>query len=245
MKAQEVGLKAQPKAAQRKKGRRQVMTFTFYQVDPAWRRLEEKERERGKAEFLQVLLEYTKGLVIKSYSLIGLRGDCDFLLWRIGEDMETLQEMSAKLFKTGLGKYLTVSHSYLAMAKASQYEDKVNPEHSKERERLTPSDMRYIFVYPFTKQRAWYALSHKERQRIMDEHIAVGSRFPSVKLNTSYSFGLDDQEFMLAFESDHPGDFLDLVMELRGSESSRFTEQDTPIFTGIARSFEETLDLLG
>ncbi len=245
MKAQEVGLRARPKPAQGKKGRRQVITFTFYQVDPAWRRLEEKERERGKEELIQILREYAKGLIIRSYSLVGLRANCDFLLWRIGEDLETLQEMSAKLLKTGLGKYLTVAYSYLAMSKVSQYEDKMNPEHSKERERLTPSGARYIFVYPFVKQRAWYALPYKERQRIMDEHIAVGSRFPSVKLSTSYSFGLDDQEFMLAFESDHPGDFLDLVMELRGSESSRFTEQDTPIFTGIARSFEETLDLLG
>ena len=243
--AKEVRLTAPSQPAQAKRVRRQVMNFVFYQVDPAWRRIEEGERQRGKEEFLQVLREYEKTLTLRTYSLVGLRANCDFMLWRIGDSLETFQEMSGRLFKTGLGKYLTVVHSYLSMAKGSQYLDKVNPEHSEARARITPSNARYIFVYPFVKRREWYALPLKERQRIMDEHIAVGNRFPSVRLNTSYSFGLDDQEFMLAFESDHPEDFLDLVMELRGTEASSFTEQDTPIFTGISRSFEEMLDLLG
>ncbi|MBI4355461.1 MAG: chlorite dismutase family protein, partial [Candidatus Omnitrophica bacterium] len=79
----------------------------------------------------------------------------------------------------------------------------------------------------------------------MDEHIKTGNKYPSVRLHTTYSFGLDDQEFVVAFETDAPQDFLDLVMELREAQASRFTLRDTPIFTCIARPLGEILDLLG
>ena len=36
-----------------------------------------------------------------------------------------------------------------------------------------------------------------------------------MKLNTTYSFGLDDYEFVVAFETDEPSDFLDTVQDLR------------------------------
>ena len=49
----------------------------------------------------------------------------------------------------------------------------------------------------------------------MAEHIAIGRRYPEITINTSYSFGLDDQEFVVSFESDEPAEFLDLVQELR------------------------------
>ena len=83
-----------------------------------------------------------------------------------------------------------------------------------------------------------------ERQAIMDVHIDVGHEFPSVRINTAYSFGLDDQEFVVVFESDSPSDFLDLVMKLRETKSSEFTLRDTPIFTCIAMSPADALDAL-
>jgi nitrite reductase/ring-hydroxylating ferredoxin subunit len=103
----------------------------------------------------------------------------------------------------------------------------------------------YLFVYPFVKTRAWYALPKEERQRMMDAHIAIGRKYPTVKLNTTYSYGLDDQEFVVAFETDEPADFLDLVMELRETEASSYTERDTPIFSCLAMGLGETLDTLG
>ncbi len=108
-----------------------------------------------------------------------------------------------------------------------------------------PGNAKYFVLYPFTKTRQWYALPQEERQRMMSIHFFVGHKYPSVKINTSYSFGLDDQEFMVGFETDVPSDFLDLVVELRSSEASNYTLIDTPIFTGIHRSIEETLASLG
>ena len=80
--------------------------------------------------------------------------------------------------------------------------------------------------------------------RIMRGHIEVGRRYGSIEINTAYSFGLDDQEFVVAFETDYPADFLDLVEKLRGTESSAYTERETPIFTCISASVERALDAL-
>ena len=110
---------------------------------------------------------------------------------------------------------------------------------------LNPRGSKYLFVYPMTKTREWYKLPHEDRQRMMDEHIRIGHQWPDVKLNTTYSYGIDDQEFVMAFEADHPGRFVDLLMGLRLSESSAYTLFDVPAFTGLAMSMRGTLDSLG
>jgi chlorite dismutase len=79
----------------------------------------------------------------------------------------------------------------------------------------------------------------------MDEHIRIGLMYPRVKLNTTYSFGIDDQEFVVAFETNFPEDFLDLVQQLRETEISMYTLQDTPIFSCVRVPVMEMLDRLG
>ena len=86
-------------------------------------------------------------------------------------------------------------------------------------------------VYPFVKV-AWYTLPLEQRQRAMDEHIRIGREFETIHNHTTYSFGIDDQEFMTAFECDEPADFMHLMLTLRESEASAYTERDTPIFVG-------------
>ena len=124
------------------------------------------------------------------------------------------------------------------MTKPSPYSD------SESRPEICTSDRKYLFVYPFDKKREWYGLPLEERQRIMANHIEVGRRYPEISINTAYSFGLDDQEFVVSFEGDDPGEFLDLVQELRGTESSSYTLRDTPIFTCVAMSLGRALDAL-
>ncbi len=225
---------------------RQFVTFTFYKADPAWRRLPSDDRQRGRDEFIAALEDGMAGTVmVHAYSTVGLRADADLCLWRIASDLEPLQEMSARLLQTGLGQYLDTTHSLLGQTKRSVYVDKINPEHENSRLYIRPAQSKYIFIYPFVKTRPWFQLSKHARQGIMDEHIEMGMRYPSVKLNTLYSFGLDDQEWIVAFESDNPSDFLDLVMELRESEGSNYTLRDTPIFTAVRHSFQDAVNLLG
>lgn len=225
--------------------RRQFVNFAFYRVDPAWRRLHRMERDAGKKEFKAVVEEFASQVLVLPYTTVGIRADADLMLWRIAYDLDAFQRMTTRLLLTGLGSHLTPAYSYLAMTKRSVYVDKLDPSHPADRTRIVPGKSRYLFVYPFVKTREWYRATQAARQGMMDEHIAVGSRYRSVKLNTTYSYGLDDQEFVVAFETDEPGDFLDLVMELRGTEASRFTLRDTPTFTCLARSLDEALDSLG
>ncbi len=224
---------------------RQYVSFGFYRLDPAWRRLPQPEREAGKKEFKAVVDEYSSQMLILPYTLVGIRADADLMLWRIAYDLDLLQRMATMLLNTGVGTYLTPSHSYLAMTKRSIYVDKLDPGHPADRTRIVPGKSKYLFVYPFVKTRDWYRMTQAARQGMMDEHIQVGMKYQSVKLNTTYSFGLDDQEFVVAFETDTPGDFLDLVMEMRGAETSRYTLRDTPTFTCLARSLDDALDSLG
>jgi len=226
--------------------RRQYVNFGFYKVDPAWRRLAEEDRKRGKCQFIDVVKSYDQDVITIAYSLVGIRGDCDLMLWRIGYNLLKFQEMMAKLLATDLGKYLLTPYSYLSMTKRSVYVDKHTHEGQEgTRLKLIPGQFRYLFVYPFVKSKPWYKLTKHARQGMMDEHIEIGHRYPTVRLNTTYSFGLDDQEFVVAFESDKPEHFVDLVMELRHSEATSYTVRDTPTFTCVHRELEEALDLLG
>lgn len=220
----------------------QYVNFVFYKVQPDWRRLDQQTKNKRCKEFLSVAESYSKKIIFLSYSTLGIRADCDFMLWRISYRLEDFQEMSTKMLKTEFGKYLTTTYSYLSMAKRSTYVDKISPEHSESRTKIVPGKHKYIFVYPFLKTRDWYLLPLETRQAMMNEHIRIGNKYPSVKLNTTYSFGLDDQEFVVAFETDFPNDFLDLVMELRESKSSKYTLCDTPTFTCISRPIKEILN---
>lgn len=225
----------------------QYVNFRFYKLQPEWRRLGEAEKEKGRKEIIEVCESFRpKGVILVSYSLAGIRGDSEFMLWRIAETPELFEEMSLALLRTGMGKYLTIPYSYLAMTKRSTYVDKhTHPGQEGRRGRIiTPGEYKYLFVYPFLKTREWYLLPKERRQAMMDEHIRIGHKYPSVKLNTTYSFGLDDQEFVVAFESDKPGDFLNLVMELRESEGSRYTLRDTPIFTCIKKPLDQLFNSL-
>lgn len=224
---------------------RQYVNYRFLKVDHAWRHLPIDVRAAAKIEFATILESFRHEARVFSYSTVGTRGDCDLMLWCIGDSPETFQRLHSALQGTALGIYLSAPYSYLAMTRKSEYVDKhTHPGQEGLRLRIRPSEMRYLFVYPFVKSREWYLLPPEARQASMDEHIRVGHEYPSVKLNTTYSFGLDDQDFVVAFETNQPGDFLDLVMALRKTDSSRHTVRDVPIFTCIRRPVTEVLDLL-
>jgi len=221
---------------------REFLKYTFFKVDPQWRRLGEKEREHGKQEFPNAYEQASRQILVKSYSLMGLRGDTDFMFWSISRNLEHHQYFVSSLLSTTLGKYLTVPYSYLALTRKSEY----LAGHQREGQEgvslgRRPSDAKYLFLYPFNKKREWYFLPHEERRIMMAQHFKLGHKYPSVKINTGYSFGLDDQEFMLAFETDNPIDFSELVMEMRSSEASRYTALETPLFTCISMKIEEIL----
>jgi chlorite dismutase len=217
----------------------QYVAYTFYKVDPVWRRLAVDERVAGKEAFADVVDDWTERMsAVRAYSTGGVRPDADFFLWKITERYTDLGELGAELNATPLAGYLATPYSYLATTKASQYTAARRPR------KIVPKGSPYLVVYPFVKVRPWYVLTQDERQRAMDEHMRIGAEFASIHNHTTYSFGIDDQEFMTAFECDEPADFMHLMLTLRESEASRYTERDTPIFVGQAMEIRAALDTL-
>jgi chlorite dismutase len=212
---------------------RDIVKFTFLRLSPEWRRLPADERARGREPFIERLEHPPAGMILKTYSLVGLKADTDLLLWTVAQGLEPIQELHARLFGTPPGGYLTTTYSYLGMARRSEYlgEHAHGGEGSSLERR--PIGRPYLFVYPFVKKREWYAIPFEERRKIMGEHFRIGHRYPNVHIHTGYSFGLDDMEFILAFEGGSPAEFLDLVSDLRSSEASRYTALETPIFTCV------------
>jgi chlorite dismutase len=217
----------------------QYVAYTFYRVDPAWRRLPVEERVAGKEAFAEVVEDWAGRMeTIRAYTVAGVRPDCDFFLWKITDRYADLGELGAALNGAPLAGWLETPYSFLATTKASQYTS------ARRARRIVPRGSPYLVVYPFVKIRPWYALPLEQRQHAMDEHIGIGAEFSSIHNHTTYSFGIDDQEFMTAFEGDEPADFMHLMLTLRDSEASRYTERDTPIFVGQHVPIRAALDAL-
>ena len=223
---------------------RQVVKYTFLKVDPALLGWPIDEREAAVHEFTDLLEVGPTAETLLTYSTVGLRGDCDFLIWQAADTVDAVQRAESQWRGTRLGPYMRVAHSFLAMTRPSPYLGRHrHPDQEGRRTRLKPSGARYLFVYPMVKKRTWYRLPYEKRKAMMIEHFAIGHRYPQVKINTAYSFGLDDQEFVVAFECDEPAAFLDLVMELRESQASRYTERETPILTCVLMAPSDALQL--
>ena len=218
----------------------QYVAYTFFKADPAWRRLPVEERAAGKDAFADVVERWSDRFEhLRAYSTAGVRPDVDFFLWKITSRYEDLGELGAALNGTPLAGWLETPYSYLATTKASQYTQARRPR------KIVPKNQPYLVVYPFVKVRPWYGLTPEDRQRAMDEHIRIGrEEFPGITNHTTYSFGIDDQEFMTAFECDEPADFMHLMLRLRDSEASAYTERDTPIFVGEAMTIRAALHAL-
>jgi chlorite dismutase len=219
----------------------QYVAYTFYKIDRAWRRLPVEERAVGKDAFAEVIEDWTGRIEgLRTYTTTGIRPETDFFLWKISERYDDLLELAAALNATPLAAWLETPHSFLATTKPSVYTDKKRVRQG----RVIPRDAPYLVVYPFVKRRPWYFLDFEERAAAMRQHSEEGGKFVTITNHTTYSFGIDDQEFMPAFECEEPSDFMHLMMTLRETEASRWTERDTPIFVGKLTEIRAALDAL-
>lgn len=212
-------------------------------LDPAWRRRAEKER-RDDARSFAIAESAAEGHRVRSltYSSIGLEPGVDLLLWRMAPSVDSLEASGAQLLREGLGRWLTVRHSLIGRIGRSQY---VRKPTEQEASLFSGDRSRYLVVYPFKKSSEWYLTPSETRQKIMNEHMKVGHRYPAIRQALAYSFGLDDQDFVVAYETDDLAAFGELVRELRGTESRRATVSDAPLLVGVHRPLDEILQLLG
>ena len=212
---------------------RDFVRYLFWHLRPEWRRLAHGERDAQIEEFRGTVEAGVPDLTVRTYSLVGTKAAAHGLFWMIAPRVEAFQAFEARLLGCRIAGYLDFPFSYLGMARRSEYLG--GHRHAgQEGDRMRPHGRPYLFVYPFIKTRAWYGLSFESRRKIMAEHLRVGHRFPGVEIHTGYTFGIDDAEFILGFEAESPGEFLDLVQALRPSRASRYTALETPIFTAVA-----------
>ena len=215
------------------------LNFAFFKVDPKWRWLNEIGKEEAAKEFANLIEVANTKIKVRVYSTLGLRADADMLIWMVSDTVEKTQVMASKIYSTVLGKYLTPSHVFLSASRPSIYASKITPGFMTDEE-----PMKYVVVYPFIKSREWYLLPFEERKKMMEEHIAVGRKFPQVRLNTTYSFGLDDQDFMLAFETPDLMMFQELIMQLRETRVSKYIVKDTPMIVCVYKRVEDIVNSL-
>ena len=216
-----------------------LFNFSFFKIDPKWRWMADLAKEESARE-LENIMENSP-VKIRTYSTLGLRDDADFLIWFMSESLEDIQEAISKIYLTVVGKYITPSRVYLSSTRQSMYAKK-NRTHSFVG---GLEAKKYTVVYPFIKTREWYLLPLEQRKQMMDEHISVSEKYPQVELNTTYSFGIHDQDFMLAFESDDLNVFQDLIMDLRGTKVSAFVAVDTPMIVCVKKDIIPIIMSLG
>lgn len=216
------------------------LNFSFFKVDPKWRWLNEIGKEEAAKEFASLVEVANTKMKVRTYSTLGLREDSDFMIWMISDSVEKTQVMTSKIYSTVLGKYLTQSYVFLSAARPSIYSPRVTPGFMTDEQ-----PMKYCIVYPFVKTREWYLLPFEERKKMMEEHIMVGRKFPQIRLNTTYSFGLDDQDFMLAFETPDLMAFQELIMQLRETKVSKYIVRDTPMIVCVYKGVEDIIKSLG
>jgi len=211
--------------------------FWLYTCSNEWRKQSAEARREGREEYVGVLDAPGDGLSVRGvYSAIGYRGDVDLIIWAVGDDAEHIQRLAINLRHTALGAMLDMRQAYVGVGSDSQYD----PTHSPAFIKGIPP-RQYLSVYPFVKTPEWYLLSYEERRELMAVHGGLGEEYPSILTNTVNSFGIQDQEFIVALEDDDPAVLVAMVQRLRLAEVRKYTQVDTPIFLGRLKDPSEAL----
>jgi len=219
--------------------KRQFFNFSFFKVDPKWRWMADLAKEESAKEVENILK--TSQAKFRTYSTLGLRDDAEFLFWFASDTVEQIQDIMSKLYLTVFGKYIIPTHVYLSSTRPSIYA-KGSGGHGW---LAGEEQKKYLIVYPFIKTREWYLLPLEKRKEMMDEHIEIGKKYPEVILNTTYSFGIHDEDFMLAFETDRLDKFQDLIMDLRETMVSTYIKVDTPMIVSVKKDIIPLIKSLG
>ena len=224
---------------------KQFVNFIFFRVNPDWRKLNIETKRIFKAEFQSVFNKFNENLLLFSYSLVGFDSKADLMFWRVGDSLDAIQEMTAKLYRTNFGSYLETVNNYLAITKKMMFISADSHESVQDRYHVKAGTRKYHFVYPCAKHSDWFAKSDEERSALVEENFMVGRKFENIRIHLTHAFGFSEQEYIVSFETDEPKDFLALAEELRETAASKFTLRGMPIYTCRQRSLMECLDAIG
>lgn len=211
-------------------------TYIFFSVQSSFNRLSKSTKANYKSTFLKDLNKEKK-IVTYTYATLGLKGNTTFLLWIQADSIEVIQDYLNDLLHTNMGSYLRITNTLFGMVRGSQYSS------SKQSDTRRKGGA-YLIIYPFIKTYEWYKLSFEQRKNLMKGHISVGRNYPQITQLLLYSYGVDDQDFIVSYETDDLADFQSLVIDLRSDKVRAYTLSDTPIFTCIFKKPEELIKFL-
>ena len=224
---------------------KQFVNFMFLRANTEWRKLDDESKLVYKREFQNTYSKFEDNMLLLTYCLVGFDSKADLMFWRIGNSLDSIQEMTAALYGTNLGSYLETTENYLAATKKRMFIPFVENSNLEDRYHVAAGAKKYHFLYPCAKQSEWYAKSSEEREQLVEENFMVGKKFENIKIHLTHAFGFSDQEFIISFETDDPKDFLAFAEELKQSAASKFTMRGMPVYTCRQRSLIECLDALG
>lgn len=224
---------------------KQFVNFMFLRVNPDWRKLDGEAKRIYKSEFQNIFAQYNEDMLLFSYSLVGFDSKADLMFWRIGNSLDLIQDMTAKLYRTNLGSFLETTDNYLSVTKKRMFIPFAENSNLEDRFHIVAGEKKYHFLYPCAKHSDWYAKSGDERDLLVEENFMVGKKFENIKIHLTHAFGFSEQEFIISFETDEPKDFLALAEELRQTPASKFTLRGMPVYTCRQRPLMECLDALG
>ncbi|MGV3618408.1 MAG: chlorite dismutase family protein [Fimbriimonas sp.] len=218
---------------------RQLNLYATYAYTDAYFALGEEERRTVRRQIADEAGELAEAT--NFYSVFPARSDTDILIWsawQVSEDGDKTEAAFTQYHAVSEGwrRYVRPVQSLWGYTRVSMYA------RGKSEQDMDPFDegrARYFVAYPFSKTKEWYLMSMDARQGQMNEHIKLGKQYPEIKQLLLYSFGLQDQEFVVAYEMANLPKFSELVNGLRATEARRHTLLDTPLITGIHRTREE------
>ena len=216
------------------------VTYAYY---PVYRSTAElRDRGAGDVESMaheaEILLkEWSDRVTLRgTYSVTGFRPDADLMMWWVARSADDVQDLSIAFRRTALGRRLEQTWAFMGIVRPAEF----SPDHRPAFVKGDPPK-RFACVYPYVRTSDWYLLPAEQRSALLREHGEFGREFPDVLANTTSAFGMNDWEWILAFESDDLSRIVDCLRRLREAEARRYTKEEVPFVTGIRKGFVEAI----
>jgi chlorite dismutase len=211
--------------------------YAMYPVFKSTNGFRDLDTDDAAQEIENLFKEWEGRITVRGvYSTVGFRADSDLMLWLIGPDPESVQDALVAFRRTAAGRHLELVWTFVGVVKPAEF----TADHSPAFARGEPPK-RFLNVYPFVRTPEWYLLPPEERSALLREHGDRGREFPDVLANTTSAFGINDWEWILAFEADDLQRIVDCIRALRAARARLYTKQEVPFVTGIRKDIREAL----
>ena len=212
--------------------------YALYACFKATRGFRDLDPDDAAQEVENLIKEWDGAVTVRGvYSTVGFRADTDLMLWFVGPTPDAVQDALVAFRRTRAGRELDLVWTFMGVVKPAEF----TPDHAPAFVK-GEAPRRYLCAYPFVRTPEWYLLPSDERASLLREHGEAGREFPEVLANTTSAFGINDWEWILAFEADELDRIVDCIRRLRDSTTRLYAKVETPFFTGIRKPIADVLD---